>query len=192
MKTKKILSLFIFMTLPIWAHHFKGLPHFSYFENYPQIPQEEFLGQNGDYEYSLVLYDFQGLNLEQVDQPNNARLYLIIFNMRKNTVYKKKARLEILNNGKRTNIFKESMPEEESVFSIFDELPPAGKYSLQVTLLDGTEVSTNIPFILSSQKVRWGKWIALSLFILIIIAGVGSRKARIIKDRKIEISRLKK
>jgi len=27
------------------AHHFKGLPHFNYFENYPQVPQEEYIWQ---------------------------------------------------------------------------------------------------------------------------------------------------
>ena len=40
------------------AHHFKGLPHYNYFENYPQVPEEEFLGDAGNYEVSLVLYDF--------------------------------------------------------------------------------------------------------------------------------------
>ncbi len=35
------------------AHHFKGLPHYNYFENYPQVPEEEFIGEVGDYEVSL-------------------------------------------------------------------------------------------------------------------------------------------
>ena len=32
------------------AHHFKGMPHFAYFENYPQAPQDEYLAQAGEYE----------------------------------------------------------------------------------------------------------------------------------------------
>ena len=35
----------------LFAHHFKGMPHFNYFENYPQIPQEDFIVQSGDYEF---------------------------------------------------------------------------------------------------------------------------------------------
>ncbi len=58
---KERSSMFFIVLLLLWApplaaHHFKGLPHFNYFENYPQIPQDEFLGQFGDYECSLVIY----------------------------------------------------------------------------------------------------------------------------------------
>jgi hypothetical protein len=36
------------VVLPLHAHHFKGLPHYNYVENYPQTPEEEILGQSGD------------------------------------------------------------------------------------------------------------------------------------------------
>lgn len=43
------LGLMIFLGLvtapSTEAHHFKGLPHFNYFENYPQVPQEEYIWQ---------------------------------------------------------------------------------------------------------------------------------------------------
>ncbi len=39
------------------AHHFKGLPHYNYFENYPQVPEEEFIGEVGDYEVILTVED---------------------------------------------------------------------------------------------------------------------------------------
>lgn len=52
------------------AHHLKGLPHYNYFENYPQVPEEEFVGEVSDYEVSLVVYDFQGINRDNVDSPD--------------------------------------------------------------------------------------------------------------------------
>ena len=54
MKTRCITLFICCLGLsPAFGHHFKGLPHFSYFENYPQVPQDEFLAQAGNYECSL-------------------------------------------------------------------------------------------------------------------------------------------
>ncbi len=181
-----ILCVLFSLVSPLWGHHFKGLPHFSYFENYPQIPQEEFLGQNESYEFSLVLYDFQGLKQQSLQTPNNAKLYLIIFNLEKNKVYSGPVNLEILD-GEKPVVFIESVhPEEENVYSTQSILPPTGNYSLRVTLLEENNLKTKIPFLLTSQKIHWGKWIALSLLFLIVVAAVGSRRARILKDRKMD------
>ena len=76
----RVLMLLVSVSLlgvgSVAAHHFKGLPHYNYFENYPQVPEEEFLGQAGDYEVSLVVYDFQGIDRENVEDPDNVRLFL--------------------------------------------------------------------------------------------------------------------
>lgn len=165
------------------AHHFKGLPHFSYFENYPQVPQDEFLGQAGDYEYSLVLYDFQGLQQKDKFQPNDARLYLIIFNLRENRVYDGPVRIEILDRGEPVFAEEFTGPEEESVYSLKRELPPRGRYSVAITHLEGTPTRAEIRFRLSSQKVPWGKWITGGLLLLVGVVAVGSRRARVRMDR---------
>ena len=166
------------------AHHFKGLPHFSYFENYPQVPQEEFLGQEGEFEFSLVIYDFQGIKKEDVQQPNDVRLFLVIFNLRENKVYNGPLTLDILNRGQ--SIYSEnfSSSAEESIYTFQQALPPSGKYSLGITLHSGSKLRATIPFTLSSQKVHWGKWIAGFMFVLVTIVAIGSRKARIKMDRK--------
>jgi len=166
------------------AHHFKGLPHFSYFENYPQVPQEEFLGQAGEFEFSLVLYDFQGIQREDVEQPDNARFYLIAYNLRENKVYNGPATLEILDRG--TQVVSEYLPssQEESIYTLHRVLPPQGKYALEITLHEAENLKAVIPFKLSSQKVHWGKWVAGCLVVLISIVAVGSRRARVAMDRK--------
>ncbi len=185
-KSIVLAALVASLVIPVSAaaHHFKGLPHYSYFENYPQVPTEEFLGQDGEYEYSLVLYDFQGLTKEDLYQPDNARLYLIIFNLRANKVYDGPLILSILD---RDDPFYEEDfegPAEECVYAIQHELPDTGRYSLRVTLGEEPGGTVLIPFRLSSQRTNWGKGVAGILVALVAVVAVGSRRARVKQDRR--------
>ena len=165
------------------AHHFKGLPHFNYFENYPQIPQDEFVGQEGKYEFSLVLYDFQGLQQQDMEQPDDVRLFVIAFNLLGNTVYSGAARLEVLDGDVPVVVETVDGPREENVYKIRGSLSGSGRYSLRMTLIDD-EVTVVIPFELSSQKTAWGRWTVGALVALIAFAAVGARRARVLADRK--------
>ncbi len=180
-----VLMLFVAATT-IHAHHFKGLPHYNYYENYPQIPEEEFLGRVGDYEVSLVVYDFQGINRNKVEEPDNVRLFLVIFNLRNNKVYGGRLGLEVLDRGKVVHEEIQESSQLENLYATHQQLPDSGKYSLRLTLYDEENIQCTIPFVLSSQKIHWGKWIALVLGILVVIAAVGARKARVRMDRKEE------
>ncbi|NNM29710.1 MAG: hypothetical protein HKO57_09310 [Akkermansiaceae bacterium] len=166
-----------------WAHHFKGLPHYNYFENYPQVPEEEFLGEVADYEISLVVYDFQGIDRKNVEDPDNVRLFVMIFNLLDNRVYGGKLTLEILDRGEvvETEVLESS--ELENLYAMYRPLPNTGKYALRLTLHDEDGLQTTIPFRLSSQKVHWGPWVAGDLVLLLAVAAVGARKARVKQDR---------
>ena len=179
-----LFSILLLAATAAGAHHFKGLPHFSYFENYPQIPQDEFLGQAGQYEFSLVLYDFQGLERQDVLQPDDARLFLVVFNLLQNKVYSGPARLEILDRGEPVITARYEAPEQENIYQVNGTLPSTGKYTLRVTLVDEQNLQALIPFQLSSQKISWGKWVGIGLACLIAIAAAGARRARIVQDRK--------
>jgi hypothetical protein len=179
-----LLLLLLGMGQRMLAHHFKGLPHYNYFENYPQVPEEEFLGQAGEYEFSLVVYDFQGINRELVEQPDNVRLFLVAFSLRNSQVYLGPATLEILDHGEVVHADHQAGAELENLYSLHRKLPETGKYSLRITLHAEDDLQCVIPFVLSSQKVHWGRRIALGLVLLIFIAAVGARKARVAKDRE--------
>ena len=165
------------------AHHFKGLPHYSYFENYPQIPQDEFVGQKGRYEFSLVLYDFQGLSRESMQQPDDVRLFVIAFDLLENEVYSGAARLAVLDGERPVLVDLFDAPQEENVYSLHGALPPDGDYALDMRLLD-EGLTVTIPFTLSSQKVRWGRWMVGGLVGLLAISAVGARRARVLADRR--------
>jgi hypothetical protein len=165
------------------AHHFKGLPHYNYFENYPQVPEEEFLGEAGDYEISLVLYDFQGIDRRNVEDPDNVRLFLMIFNLHDNRVYGGRLTLEILDRGEVVATQEFDSSELENLYAMYRRLPDTGKYALRLTLHDEGDLECTIPFRLSSQKVHWGPWVAGSLGVLLFVAAVGARRARVKQDR---------
>jgi ferredoxin-type protein NapH len=169
--------------VPASAHHFKGLPHYSYFENYPQIPQDEFVGQEGRYEFSLVLYDFQGLTRESMQKPDDVRLFVIAFNLLENDVYSGAARLVVLDGEHPVLEDEFDAPQEENVYSLHGDLPSDGDYVLRMDLLDDG-LSVTIPFTLSSQKVRWGRWVVGGLVALLAVAAVGARRARVLVDRR--------
>lgn len=187
LQRRKVLAL----TLVLWitsvssfAHHFKGLPHYNYFENYPQIPEEEFLGQAGEYELSLVVYDFQGINRSDVQDPDKVRLFLLIFSLKNNTVYQGPLTLEILDRGQVVHSERHESADLENIYSAHRNLPNSGKYTLRATLHGKQGITCDIPFQLSSQSIHWGKWVVLVVLTLIVVAAIGGRKARIAMDRK--------
>lgn len=179
-----LISVFLLFVVTAEAHHFKGLPHYNYFENYPQVPEEEFLGQAGEYELSLVVYDFQGINREKVESPDNVRLFLLIFNLLDNRIYQGPLTLELLDGGQAVHTVKFNSADLENIYSIHRELPDTANYSLRVTLHGENDLQCVIPFLLSTQKIHWGKWVGLILFLLITVAAIGARKARITQDRR--------
>lgn len=166
------------------AHHFKGLPHYNYFENYPQVPEEEFLGQAGEFECSLVVYDFQGINREKVEEPDQVRLFLVVFSLRDNRVYQGPVTLEILDRGQVIHSVRLERAELENLYSLRRKLQDSGSYALRLTLHDSGGAECTIPFQLSTQRINWGRWIGAALVLLIGVAAVGARKARVSMDRK--------
>lgn len=178
---------------PLAAHHFKGLPHFNYFENYPQIPQDEFLGQSGDYECSIVIYDFQGIDKTEAQMPDKVCFYMVIFNLRQNNVYKGALKMEIMNGDRVIYTEDKKSAVEENIYTIQRNLSDNGNYTMRVSLQDGehTQAGQNtqitVPFVLSSQKIPWGPWVAAIMLLCVVTAIVGSRRARVRMDRKQDV-----
>ncbi len=177
------LALFLFAA-PALAHHFKGLPHFSYFENYPQVPQDEFLGQIGHFETSLMIYDFQGLTKQDAEQPEDVRMYLVLFDLLRNETYNGPLTLRIMDGDVPVahRVFDSS--EEESLYALTRTLPLDGDFSLEVELRDGSGLIDRLPFLLSHQRVAWGPRVAIVLGLLVVAAAWGSRRVRVQKDRR--------
>lgn len=189
LRLERLIHLLLFFVVllgfqSLQAHHFKGLPHYNYFENYPQIPEEEFLGQSGKYEFSLVVYDFQGIDRSKLEAPDTVRLFLVVFNLENSAVYIGPATLDVLDGDEIIYSERQESAELENLYSMHQDLPETGDFSLRVTLHGRGDLKCEIPFTLSSQKVHWGPWVAGSLFGLIAVAAVGARRARVVQDRR--------
>lgn len=167
------------------AYHFKGLPHYNYFENYPQTPEEEYHGNAGGFEFSLAVFDLQGINKEMAETPDNVRLFLLAYNSRTTKLHNGPLELSLRSGGKEVRAEKFDSADEENIYSILHELDPSKKHSLHITI-PGHEipVSCEIPFQLSSQETHWGLAVWGSLFLLITIAAIGARRSRIREDRR--------
>jgi hypothetical protein len=188
-RTHITLLTLILSVLTLHAHHFKGLPHYNYFENYPQTPEEEFLGQSGNYEFSLVVYDFQGINKEDAESPDNVRLFLVAFDLRSGKLYNGAMTMEIRDGDQVMHTEKLESAELENLYSLHQSLPDTGDYSLHLTLHDVGNLPCVIPFQLSSQKIHWGRWVAGGLAALLLVAAIGARKARVRIDRSEQAKR---
>ncbi len=178
------LILTLSFPLLLLGHHFKGLPHYGYFENYPQTPPKEFPGRAGPYKLYLVVYDFQGLTKKDMEQPDDVRLFLTVYHSKEQKAYDGRLKLDILDGKKTLRTINFTAPQEENLYKTNTKLGPDGDYSLKITLTDKDRIMTTIPFTLSSQKVSWGLWIGISLFILIVVAGIASRKVKKSRERQ--------
>jgi len=174
MKWPKTALLFfsIFFSSLAQSHHYKGLPHYSYFENYPQVPYLEFIKETPFYEVFLTVYNFQGLNLDQVESPDDVRFYLYIYDIKADKVYKNTAKFEIFSNG--NSIFKTgTMPsEQENIFIIQQKITERENLDLRVEVTGPTgEIKQiTVPFkIEKSFLEKYGVALSISIFFLFVI-----------------------
>ncbi len=179
------LSLFLFFCLTSfsWAHHYKGLPHNDYFENYPQVPILEFLHEDDKWEIFLTVYNFQGINLENVADSDMVRLYIFLYDVRANKVYGKAVKLEIFSRGEVVYSQDGHLPEEESIYSVHKKLVHQDDLELHVHFKteDGKLDIVKLPFNVTKPFIeKYGLAIAIVLFFVF----VGILKKFYIKDQE--------
>lgn len=153
------------------AHHYKGLPHNDYFENYPQVPTLEFLVENDKWEVFMTIFNFDGLDLENVEDNKVVRFYIFLYDIGEDKVYSKPATFEIHNGdglvSSKTGVF----PEQENIYLIQQKLMDQSDLKLKVFLVDekGKQDIVEIPF--QIKKSFWQKAevpIYIVLFFLLI------------------------
>ncbi len=155
---------------PSRAHHYKGLPHYNYFDNYPQVPYLEFSRETPRYAVYMTVYNFQGLKREQVESPDVVRFYLYIYDLDADTVYKGKASFEILSDGRTLYRTGPVMPEQESIYVIEHKIDAEGDLVLRANVLspDGTRSTVDVPFRL--EKSFFQRYYVIILIVLFFVA----------------------
>ncbi len=171
---KLLFSFFLFLTFsaPVLSHHYKGLPHNDYFANYPQVPTMEFLFEDDAREIFLTVYNFQGISLESVQDNKMVRLYIFLYDVKRDTAYEKPTKFEIYSRGKLIHTEIDLLPEEESIYSIHKNIINQDDLELRVFFQDGDKiVPVKLPFKIT--KTFFQKYgIILIIFIFFFIIGL--------------------
>ena len=164
------------------AHHNKGLPHYGYFENYPQVPTEEFIRYEGRWEFGATLFNFQGLKRETSDTPNDVRIFAYIYDLEKDVAYEGPLEMGVELDGEILETFARLAPDEETVYRTRVTMPESSIYRLvfQFTA-DGEPVLLRLPVRvdLAADRINWAL-VGGMLAVLAVLFGLGvaGRKKR--------------
>ena len=164
---------------PAAAHHNKGLPHYGYFENYPQTPIDEYVVIDGPWEMGAVVFNFQGLDRRTADTPNDVKIYLYLYDDRSGRGYDGPLEVEIRSDDEVVATFERVRVDEEAVYSTRETLPHSGDYEL-LARVGEEEISLTFHVDLSSDRLPLG-WIAGiggSATLLFGLAVAGRRRRR--------------
>ncbi len=162
------------------AHHYKGLPHYGYFDNYPQTPTEEYIASNGPWEMHFTIYNFQGMQRQYVDAPDDVQLFLVVYDLRRQKPYGGMARIQITSDDEPVANWHQGA-EQESVFFLHAEIPDPDDLTLTVSFADpeGAPVTLASPFRLPGEGGRNPLvWVAVGLVGLVVLMAVASKQKR--------------
>jgi ferredoxin-type protein NapH len=140
------------------AHHNKGLPHYGYFENYPQVPTQEFIDEDERWEVGAVLFNFQGLERRTSDTPTDVRIFAYIYDLQENHGYKGPLTLHLHHNDQRIVSFERVAADPEGVYTVRYTMPETDWYELvfEIPVEDDVAIiPLDIHVDLSSGDLSW-------------------------------------
>ncbi len=172
-------SLAIGFAPPASAHHNKGMPHYGYFENYAQVPSEEFLAIDQRWEMGATLFNFQGLDRRNADTPNDVKIYIYLFDLEAGRGWEGPADFEIVDGDQSIARFSRQHVDEESVYSTRETIPHAGEYRL-IVRVDGDRLELPFYVELATDGIRYELVLALLIptLALFAVARRGRQKRR--------------
>src|SRR5690554_5005558 len=149
-----------------WSHHYKGLPHNDYFENYPQVPSLEFVVENEKWEVFLTVFNFDGLDLENVENNKVVRFYIFLYDVLADKVYGKPATFEIYSGDRLVGRKEGVLPEQENTYLVQEELIEQSDLKLRVLFetASGEIDVVELPF--QIKKSMWQNF-RIPLFIVL-------------------------
>lgn len=154
------------------AHHIKGMPHYGYIENYPQIPTYEKRVVAPPWQVTVVAYLMDGLNRKRSDTPDDAMIYVSLANQATGKPYRGRLEVEFrpVGAGSRpTRSFK--APLEESVYRMRVPLT-AGAYDVVVRTPEPGGVTAKVRLSLK-EGTNW--WLIASLAVAAVAAAALAR-----------------
>lgn len=185
------LAFALLVPLTAAAHHNKGLPHYGYFENYPQVPTDEVIAIDERWEIGATIFNFQGYERKDADTPNDVKFFVYLYDLEANEAYIGPVTFDIVLDGEVVSTFTRESVDEEVVYSTRETLPETGDYEL-VAHIPGSDIHPVVEFYVDLDEggVSWGLVLGLTLPLLPLLGLVlvgRSRKGRseLMRDRPV-------
>ncbi len=157
-----MLIAFVWLPAPASAHHNKGMPHYGYFENYAQVPNEEFLSITDRWEMGATLFNFQGLDRRTAETPNDVKIYIYLYDLVAGRGWTGRADFSILDDDQTIAVFTREHVDEESVYSTRETIPHSGDFEI-IAEVDGDRVVLPFHVELADGGIRWGLIVGLTI-----------------------------
>ncbi|MCP4600381.1 MAG: hypothetical protein GY847_07595 [Proteobacteria bacterium] len=173
-----ILSVISIVPSDALAHHYHGLPHYGYFDNYPQVPIEEFIAGEGRFELNFTLYNFQGMQRADVNQPGDTQIFLVIFDLKNKKTYGGVAEIAI-HSGQKLVAKWNQKAEQESIYFINTQIPNDDDLKMEVRFQgpDGKPVIISSPFNLPGEgSTSTLGWLSFGIIFLIVAMVFASKQ----------------
>jgi len=178
---KRLLPLLIWLwALPALGHHILGLPHYSYKENYPQVPTLEYPAATGPWDVLLTAYP-------GVPTPGEAaNLSFYVKNRETSQLYDRPLQVRVLRTftfGRNQEVLPATtVPPYDQPCKRSVTFPADGEYVVELSLeVEGqTEV---IPFLVvageptSTASILVALGLGMALF-LVVVRAVGIKRRR--------------
>ncbi len=178
------LALVLLPAASAFAHHNKGLPHYGYYDNYPQVPTEESISIQGRWEMGGTVFNFQGYDRRQADTPNDVKFFMYLYDLEADEHYEGPVDFEIRRDDEIVARFSRDGVDEEKIYSTRETLPESGDYDVVAHIRDPSRPGTAtiyFPIDLGDRPVNWGVVAAITIPVLVLfaLAGLGrTRRAR--------------
>lgn len=170
------------------AHHNKGLPHYGYFENYPQVPTKERISVDAGWEFGATIFNFQGLQRETSDTPNDVKIYVYLYDLKADKPYLGPVVFEIHYGDELVTTFERKKADEEAIYITRETLPQSGDYELHA-LVPGVDRPLRVGFAIDlADDTNWALIFALGfpvalVFILAILGRTRRGQTKLSKSQ---------
>jgi len=174
------------------AHHNKGLPHYGYFENYPQVPTQEQIVVDGRWELGATIFNFQGYERKDATAPNDVKFFVYLYDLEADQSYAGPVDFELRIDDETVAQFSRDEVDEELIYSTRETLPHTGEYELVAHIRDPARPATaRLEFFIDLEEdaISWGLILALvlplvPLFSLALLGRTRKGRSKWMRDRK--------
>lgn len=154
-----LTALFVMLlAAPAAAHHNKGLPHYGYYENYPQVPTQELVVVEGRWEAGVSIFNFQGYERRDASAPKDIKFFVYLYDLERDEAYAGPADFDIVLDGETVASFSRESVDEELIYTTRETLPRTADYELVAHVRDPQRAArVSLPFSvdLEEDAIPW-------------------------------------